>query len=71
MSQGPNKKVLADFIRTLIVPLLINKFFMMYFGLKYSEFPGHGYGYGLIVTILFLLFTMGRFIWKYKDVEDP
>lgn len=63
--------VLKDFIKVLIVPMLINKAFMLYFGLNYSNHPGEGYGYGLIATILFLFFTVGRFIWKYKDVEDP
>lgn len=63
--------VLKDFIKVLIVPMLINKAFMLYFGLNYSNHPGEGYGYGLIATILFLFFTVGRFVWKYKDVEDP
>lgn len=71
MSQEVKKAVLADFIKVLVLPLLINKGFMLYFGLNYSNNPGEGYGYGLIATILFLFFTIGRFLWKYRNVEDP
>lgn len=63
--------ILKDFLKIFLVPLLINKCFMLYFGLKYSEFPDEGYGYGLAATIAFFLFTIGRFLWKYKDIEDP
>lgn len=70
MSQKPNA-VLKDFIRVLLVPLLLNKALMLYFGLNYSSFPGDGYGYGLAATFFFLFFTLGRFIWKYRNIEDP
>jgi hypothetical protein len=65
------KNVLLDFVKVLLLPMLINKAFLMYFGLNYSSHPGEGYGYGLAVTICFLFFTIGSFLWKYKDVEDP
>ena len=60
-----------DFLKVLLGPVLINKIFMMYFGLNYSQYPGEGYGYGLVVTFIVLFMTVGTFIWKYKDVEDP
>jgi len=66
-----NNTVIRDFIKVFIFPVLINKFFMFYFGLNYANHPGEGYGYGLAATILFLLFTVGRFLWKYRNVEDP
>ena len=66
-----NHAVMADFLKAFLVPLIINKIFMFYFGINYSNRPGEGYGYGLIATILFLLVSMGRFLWKYKDIEDP
>lgn len=64
-------KVLKDFLTALILPLTVNKFLMMYFGLKYSEFPGEGYGYGLVATLAFMLFMIGRFLWKYRHISDP
>lgn len=67
----PYNPVLKDFLKTLAMPLVVNKFFMMYFGLMYSNYPGEGYGYGFILTIGFLFFTVGRFIWKYRHIEDP
>jgi hypothetical protein len=67
----PDKKtVLKDFILAFLVPTLVNKMFMLYFGLNYSEFPGEGYGYGLVASILFLIFSLVRLVWKYRNVED-
>jgi hypothetical protein len=63
--------VLRDFLKVFLVPVLINKMFMMYFGLNYSNYPGEGYGYGLVCTFLFLLFSVGSFIWKYRHHDDP
>jgi len=63
--------ILKDFLKVFLVPVLINKIFMLYFGLNYSQYPGEGYGYGLIASILFFLYSVFRFIWKYKDIEDP
>ena len=62
---------LKDALRVFLVPMIINKILMVYFGTQYSAFPGEGYGYGLVATILFLLFTMGHFLWKYRNEDDP
>lgn len=64
-------KVLIDFLKAFLMPVMVNKIFMMYFGLNYSEKPGEGYGYGLALTVFVLLFTIGRFLWKYRNIEDP
>jgi hypothetical protein len=66
-----SKRILKDFLKVFLVPVLINKMFMMYFGLNYSNYPGEGYGYGLLATFAFLFVTVGRFIWKYRDIDDP
>ncbi len=71
MAENKNPAVIKDFLKVFIVPVLINKMFMLYFGLNYSSHPGEGYGYGLVATILFLIFTVGRFLWKYRNIEDP
>jgi len=68
-SAKPN--VLKDFVIVFAVPTLINKAFMIYFGLMYADYPGEGYGYGLVATIIVLCFTMGRLIWKYRHIQDP
>jgi hypothetical protein len=74
---SPEKKttewnpVFVDFAKVFLVPTLINKMFMMYFGLNYSIYPGQGYGYGLIATIIFAALTLGRFLWKYRNIDDP
>ncbi|MEZ0393197.1 MAG: hypothetical protein ACAH59_13330 [Pseudobdellovibrionaceae bacterium] len=71
MPENKSSAVLKDFLKVFLVPVLINKMFMLYFGLNYADQPGEGYGYGLVATILFLIFTVGRFVWKYRNIEDP
>lgn len=66
-----DNKVFKDFLKVFILPLFVNKAFMLYFGLNYSMYPGDGYGYGLVATIIFFIVTCGRLIWKYRNVEDP
>jgi hypothetical protein len=68
--QLPNK-TFKDFLKVFVMPLLVNKIFMLYFGLNYANNPGEGYGYGLTATILFLLATCVHFVWKYRHIEDP
>ena len=70
-AKNNSKKVLKDFLRTLIMPMLVNKSFMFYFALNYSNHPGEGYGYGFAATLVILFITLGTFIWKYRDTEDP
>lgn len=52
------------------MPTLFGKSLVVYFGLNYSEFPGEGYGYGLTLSIIFTLSMLGRFVWKYRNIED-
>lgn len=66
-----SKKVLKDFLRTLIMPMLVNKSFMFYFALNYSNHPDEGYGYGFAITLVILFITLGSFIWKYRHIDDP
>lgn len=71
MKNDSQQTRLKDFIIAFIFPTAINKIFMLYFGLNYSNHPDEGYGYGLIATIVFMFIMIGRFLWKYKDIEDP
>lgn len=66
-----NKAFLKDLLRVFLIPTLLNKAVMFYFGLQYARYPGEGYGYGLIISILYFLISVAFFLWKYKDVEDP
>jgi hypothetical protein len=61
---------LKTYIRIFLVPTLINKAFLLYFGLQYSMYPGEGYGYGLIITICLTLFSFAYFVWINWDAEE-
>lgn len=67
----PSNAVLKDFLKVFFMPFLVNKFFMVYFGINYANHRDEGYGYGLVATIIILFITVGRFLWKYKDIQDP
>jgi hypothetical protein len=68
--EDPNA-VMKDFLKAFLIPTIVIKMFLLYFGLHYADFPGEGYGYGIVACIVALIIMMGRFLWKYKDTEDP
>ncbi len=71
MTLAKKSLFIRDLIKVFLIPTLVNKPFMFYFGLHYAAYPGEGYGYGLIATVFVLLFTTGRFVWKYRHESDP
>ena len=67
--QGPNDPDLAQFLsfaRTFIVPMIIMKVFLLYFGLNYSQYPGEGYGYGLVATLVISGAGFAYFLWSQR-----
>ncbi len=64
------RRILTDFAKSFLMPTLIGKSFVLYFGINYSAYPDEGYGYGLIASIVFTVTSLVLFAWKYKDVED-
>ena len=68
--QQTNQKDLKNFLIAFLMPTLIGKSLVVYFGLNYSEYPGEGYGYGLAASMCFTVTMLGRFLWKYRHVED-
>ena len=73
-SQNPPKltpkAIMLDFLRSFLVPTLITKCFVLYFGIMYAEHPGEGYGWGLIIACSFTVLTLSLFAWKYRNYED-
>lgn len=55
---------LKKYLKIFLVPTLITKSCIFYFGLQYSMYPGEGYGYGLIASIAFTLSSFAYFIWS-------
>lgn len=70
MQEQTSQKNLKRFLIAFLMPTLIGKSLVVYFGLNYSEFPGEGYGYGLAASMSFTVFMLLRFIWVYRHVQD-
>lgn len=68
--QSKNELKLFDFIVVGLMPILVGKTLVFYFGLNYSKYPGEGYGYGVVASLLFTLFSFARFIWKYRHYSE-
>jgi len=66
----PDRRQLSQYIRIFLVPTLLNKALILYFGLNYSMYPGEGYGYGLSICILLTLASFAYFIWIQPDEEE-
>lgn len=60
----PDAKQFLAFARTLVLPLIVIKVILLYFGLNYSQYPDEGYGYGLAATIAFSLASFAYFLWS-------
>ena len=68
--EAGDKKLIA-YLRTFILPTLVLKSILLYFGLKYSQYPDEGYGWGLMAAIVLSLLNFGFFIWKnWNDEEE-
>lgn len=65
-----NRKIIFDFAKSFLLPTLVGKSFVLYFGLNYSEHPGEGYGYGLIVALIVTAGSLCAFAWKYRNHEE-
>lgn len=65
-----SKLIIKDFLRSFLMPTLIGKSFVLYFGINYSMYPGEGYGYGLAGSIAFTAISLVLFAWKYRNYED-
>ncbi len=69
--EPPKKKLeIKHLLVPFVVPLVIGKTLILYFGLHYADYPGEGYGIGLACAIGFTAFSLFRFAWKYRHYGD-
>ena len=66
----PPKLKIRDLLTSFLMPTLVGKTLVLYFGAGYANHPGEGFGYGLALSILFTLTMIGRFLWRYRDHVD-
>ncbi len=66
----PPKLKVSDLLLTSLIPTVVGKICVLYFGTNYSAHPGDGYGYGLAVSIGVTLWGLARFLWKYRNHEE-
>lgn len=68
--EAPKQLKISDLLMPFLFPTLVGKSLILYFGLNYSNEPGEGYGVGLVISILFTLTMIGRFLWKTRNYVD-
>jgi hypothetical protein len=61
---------LSNYIRIFLVPTLINKGLILYFGLNYSMYPDEGYGYGLAISVSLTLLSFAYFLYINWDSAE-
>jgi hypothetical protein len=64
------KKTLKDFIKSFLMPTIVGKTLVLYFGINYSIYPDEGYGYGLAASIAFTALGLLMLVWKYRNHEE-
>lgn len=69
--RSPEDRQFFSYLRMFLVPTLILKMGLLYFGLNYSEYPGEGYGWGLVATLVLSLVNAGVFLWmNWQSSEE-
>lgn len=71
----PNEKVKKElslnfFIPAFIIPIIITKTAILYFGINWSNYPGEGYGYGFFATLLFAVLNFTFFLWRHRHYSE-
>ena len=66
-SNDPDLKEFLSFARTFLMPMIVMKVFLLYFGLNYSQYPGEGYGYGLVATLVVIAASFSYFLWSQRN----
>lgn len=69
MAEKP-KPIVRDFIVALVLPAVVGKAMILYFGGNYTSNPGEGWGYALSLAIVFTVFMVIRFLWRYRNYKD-
>jgi hypothetical protein len=68
--QKPNTK-LFTYLRIFLIPTLVGKVLILYFGIHMALYPDRGYGYGLVASMVFLLLNFAVFLYmNYRDEEE-
>lgn len=71
MENQTDKAKLVRYLRIFLLPTLVLKAAILYFGLNYSSYPGEGYGTGLAISIGLAAVNFGVFLWKsWDDYEE-
>lgn len=60
------QRELAMYIGIFLGPTLLLKTGIMYFGMKYSNNPGEGYGWALTAAIVLSVINFSAFIWFFR-----
>ncbi len=60
---------MASYLKIFLVPTLLTKIGILYFGIQYSNHPDEGYGWGLLFVVALTLMNFAVFL--YKNWHEP
>ena len=69
-SVAERKLTLKNLVVFMVMSAAVNKTFMFYFGINYSQYPGRGYGWGLLITVVYMVVSAGWMIYKFRNTND-
>lgn len=61
---------LKSYIRIFLLPTLITKAMILFFGQNYAMYPGRGYGYGLVACMAFTVCSLTYFAWSQSGDDS-
>lgn len=66
---SPHRKLIS-YLRIFLLPTLFLKTAILYFGLKYAQYPDEGYGWSLLAAIALSLLNFSYFLWQSRHDTD-
>lgn len=65
--KNPN---IGALLRIFLIPTLVIKSGIMFFGLNYSRYPDEGYGYGLAISVALIFIAFAAFLWTFRNYTE-
>ena len=68
--QSSSSGRLIPYLRVFLLPTLLLKTLLFYFGIQYSKYPGEGYGWGMLIVVVISVVNISIFLWQTWDESE-